>query len=287
MNKKSPGKEKYVARLRGVASLVVATVALISTGCVGLQYAKEPPSSGSRWYVLSYPAHEVIISAEGDAATTSSQINCYDDVGCIERLVAFLRSTPVSAAQLFMSPPDGSNFSIAHGPYGLGMRAVGWDADIPHSNGGATVDGAHRWQLKRLTDPSAPTLRLRIQLPIILGLQDQSENCDDASNHSAEVGFGNPALHYCITYGESAPGVITVSDFVERARDLGEGLSEFPAAACRVATITFSATSTDGKKKKFAEVSLPIPDVGHVLPVPLQRGTYILLDPVCGVDVLD
>lgn len=256
---------------------VMAATLLTATGCTSLQYATDPAQLTSPWYAVSYPAFEVVISAEGDTAGAPGQVNCFDDAGCIERLVASTRSSPESAIQLFVRSSLGSRFSFEYGPAGHGVRTVGWDADVPHGDDVAMVDSPRRWRLRSLTDPSAAALRLRIRLPLILSLPDGSE----AGGHA--VGEANPGLSFSTSLGARAMGVISITEFVERARKHGGSYPWFPVAACRIATVTLIASATDGSHEKIAEVSLPVPDVGHVLPVPFHPGSLIRLDPVCGV----
>ena len=133
-----------------------------------------------------------------------------------------------------------------------------------------------------MTDPSAAALRLRIRLPLILSLPDGSkESRHEAGSHA--VGEANPGLSFSTSFGARAMGVISIAEFVERARKHGGSYPWFPVAACRTATVTLIATATDGSQEEVAEVSLPVPDVGHVLPVPFRPGSLIRLDPVCGV----
>lgn len=279
--------------MKALCHVVVAAMVLTATGCASLQrlqYGTEPSHLRSPGYPLSYPAYEVIISTEGDPVATRGQVNCYDDAGCMERLFASTRHYPESVAQLFMSPPDGSSLSVEYGPSGHGVTAVGWGADALRGNSEAVAGRPNRWQLRSLTDPSAATLRLRIRVPVILGLPavPQSDRVETGDNH--DVGNANPGLSYRASFDARAKGVIRVAEFVERAREAhqrSERFPWFPATACRTATITLIAKGTNGNPENVAEVSLPVPDVGHVLPVPFRRGSTIRLHPACGVESLN
>ena len=277
-------------RMKALRQVLAATIVLTGTGCTSLQYATDLSHLDSPGYTISYPAYEVVISTKEDAAATRGQINCYDDAGCIERLFASTRSSPKLLAQLFMFPPNRSSLSIEHGPFGHGVRAVGWDANSPYTKGSATVEGPRGWHLRSLTDPSAATLRLRIRVPMILSLPVATQAGEHVAGATHDIGNGNPGLSYSTRFSGRANGVISVTDFVKRAkgaRESDKSFHWFPAVACRTATITLKAKATNGDQEDVAEVSLLVPDIGYVLPVPLRPGSHIRLDPVCGVDSFD
>ena len=267
--------------------MMTAVIVLIATGCTGLQYETGPSQLISPGYALSYPQYEIVISTEDDPAAPRGQINCYDDAGCIEQLFAFARSSPDSGDWLFMSSLDGSRLTVDYGPYGHGVRAVGWEADAPNSDSLGTASDPYRWRLRTLADPSAATLRLRIGVPMVLSLPVVAE---EGHHVVGNVGTRNLGLSYSVSFGARATGVVSVTKFVERAqkaREQGKDFPWFPVAACRTATITLIAKATNGTQEEIAEVSLPVPDVSHVLPVPFRRGSYIRLDPICGINSHD
>ena len=148
-----------------------------------------------------------------------------------------------------MIPPDGSTLSIEHGPSGHGVRAVGWDTDAPPRNGAGKAGSPQQWPLRSLADPSAPSLRFRIRVPIVLNLPAGSKKHNDATVKRHEVGEGNPGLSYSTTFSPRAKGVITIAEFIKRVRRQGDSFLLFPAPACRTATITLSATDTNDAHK--------------------------------------
>ena len=286
MQQRNLGEENLSTNRRGARLLLLAAAMFTVTGCTSFQYATDPVELRAPGYPLSYPAYEVVIAREGDLASADGHVNCYDDAGCLERLVAYVRRSPTLEDQLFMIPPDGSTLSIEHGPSGHGVRAVGWDTNAPPSSGAGTPGNPQQWPLRSIVDPTAPSLRFRIRVPIVLDLPAGSPKHDDATVERHDVGKGNPGLSFSTTFSARAKGVIKITEFIKRVRRQGDSVLLFPTPACRTATITLSATDTNDVHKDVAVVSLPVPDVHHVVPVPIRRGSYIRLDPVCGVQAL-
>ncbi len=262
---------------------VTLLIALTTSGCSSLRYATDLSELKSPGYAISYPAYEVLISTVVDDEAQRGRVNCYDDAGCIERLVASTRISPNSNRRLFVGVPMNERLTVEYGPSGHGVRGVGWETGVVPIDSDADGQGSqHRWNLRSLTDPSDPRLRLRLRVPLTLRLP-----IDSQVDKSHDVGGGNPDLSYSVTFHQRQKGVISVDDFLKRAQKTSDNLERFPwfpVAACRTATLTLKAKSSNGNQVEVAQVTLPVPDANHVLPVPFKRGSYIRLDPVCGVD---